>query len=202
MRTRFHRVRYWVRRLYPLFFLLLAITFGTVSLFALRNNNSQMATYRQAVYDADKSGDKAQLEAALKTLRHYVYNHMNTSLTSGNNAVYPPIQLQYTYERAQATQQEQLGQVNANLYHQAQEHCTAQHPGTAGAAIISCIEEYTAEHGITLGEIPDALYEFDFVSAKWSPDLAGWSIIITVLSLGIFLSTSLYRWWTKRALRP
>ena len=200
MHTRLHRVRHWVRRWYPLFFLLVAIVFGTVSLFALRNNNSQMAVYRQAVYDADKRGDAAELEAALRTLRHYVYNHMNTSLTSGNNAVYPPIQLQYTYERAQAAQQQQHGQVNANLYHQAQEHCTGQYPGSAGATIISCIEEYTAAHGITLSEIPDALYKFDFVSAKWSPDLAGWSVVITITSFGVFLFSSAYRWWAKRSL--
>lgn len=159
-----------------------------------------MAVYRQAVYDADKSGDSARLETALKTLRQYVYNHMNTSLTSGNNAVYPPIQLQYTYERAQAAQQQQLGQVNANLYHQAQEDCNNKYPGSTGAATISCIEQYTTDHGITLSEVPDALYKFDFVSAKWSPDLAGWSIVITVVSLGIFLTTSLYRWWVKRSL--
>lgn len=191
------RVGRYFRRIHPWYFLVLVIIFGTISVFALRQNNLTMATYREAVYAADKAGDTAKIETALHDLRSYVVNHMNTSLTSGTNAVYPPIQLKYTYERAQAAQQSKLGQINANLYHTAQQHCDANNPGETGAATIACIEQYAAAQGIQLGEIPDALYKFDFMSAKWSPDLAGWSIVLAGISLIAFAVSAFHHWLKK-----
>lgn len=191
------RVWRYFRRIHPWYFLVLVIIFGAISLFALRQNNMTMAKYREAVYSADKAGDTAKIEAALHDLRAYVVNHMNTSLTSGTNAVYPPIQLKYTYERAQAAQQSKLGQINANLYHTAQEHCDAANPGETGAETISCIEQYAAAQGIQLWEIPDALYKFDFMSAKWSPDLAGWSIVLAGISLIAFAVSAFHHWLKK-----
>jgi hypothetical protein len=175
----------------------LVIIFGGVSLFALRQNNLKMATYREAVYAADKTGDTAEIETALHNLRAYVVNHMNTSLTSGNNSVYPPIQLKYTYERVQTEQQAKLGQINANLYHAAQQQCETANPGETGAETIACIEQYAAAQGIQLGEIPDALYKFDFMSAKWSPDLAGWSIVLAGISLIAFAVSAFHHWLKK-----
>ena len=187
----------YFRRVHPWYFLALAVAFGAVSLFALRQNNLTMVKYREAVYAADQTGDTAQIETTLRDLRHYVVNHMNTSLTSGNNSVYPPIQLKYTYERVQAEQQAKLGQINANLYHSAQQQCEAENPGETGAETIACIERYAAAQGIQLGEIPDALYKFDFVSAKWSPDLAGWSLVLTGVSLIAFAVSSFHHWLKK-----
>lgn len=196
-KTDMRRVWRYFRRIHPWYFLVLAIIFGTISLFALRQNNFTMVKYREAVYAADKAGDAAKLETALYDLRTYVFNHMNTSLTSGNNSVYPPIQLKYTYERAQAEQQAKLGQINANLYHTAQQQCESENPGETGAETIACIEKYAAAEGIQLGEIPDALYKFDFMAAKWSPDLAGWSLVFTVLSLLAFGISAFHHWVKK-----
>lgn len=201
MRTkRLHQTWRYVRRIHPWYFLAIAIAFGTISLFALRNNNLQMVTLREAVYAADKAGDQAAIETALYELRVHVYSHMNTSLTSGANAVRPPIQLQYTYERAQAAQQSQLGQNNAGLYHEAQQACAVQGQAGSGAEAISCIENYVTARGVQLSNVPDGLYKFDFVSAKWSPDLAGWSLLIAVTSLVAFGISASYRWWAKRNL--
>ena len=191
------KIKRYLRHIHPWYFLLLAVIFGVVSVFALRHNNLTMATYRTAVYDADKAGDPARIEQALYNLRYYVVNHMNTSLTSGNDRVYPPIQLKYTYEREQAKQQSGIGQINAALYHDAQQSCEAAHHGEPGAAVIACIENYAASKGVQLSNIPDALYKFDFMSAKWSPDLAGWSIVATVVSLLVFAITAFRRWLRK-----
>ncbi len=199
-KKRLQRIWRYVHRIHPWYFLALTIVFGTISLFALRNNNLQMMRLRDAVFAADQSGDTAQLENALYSLRVHIYNHMNTSLTSGNNAVYPPIQLKYSYERAQAAQQAQLGQNNAGLYHEAQQSCTAQLPNATGAESISCIENYVSSRGVQLGNIPDGLYKFDFTSAKWSPDLAGWSLVVAILSGVVFIFSSTYRAWSKRNL--
>lgn len=197
-RKRLHQVWQYVRHLHPWYFLAIAVVFGTISLLALRSNNLRMVELRYAVYAADKDGDQATIEAALYDLRTHVYNHMNTSLTSGDNAVWPPIQLQYTYERAQANQQAQLGQNNAGLYHEAQQACAGQGTANNGSEAIACIESFVSARGVQLGNVPDGLYKFDFVSAKWSPDLAGWSLVITIGSLITFVLLASYRWWARR----
>lgn len=172
--------------------------FGMISVFALRNNNQTMVTLRDAVYEADKNG--GDVEGALFALRQYVFGHMNTSLASGPNAVHPPIQLKYTYERLQAAQQQQLGQDHSDIYGQAQKTCEAQGQSASAPTMITCIQSYTAAHGIELTPIPEGLYKFDFVSAKWSPDLAGWSLVITILCATVFIILSVYRWFMKHLL--
>lgn len=194
-----HHIWRYFRAVKPWYFLILAIVSGAICLFALRHNNVQMIRLRDAVYAADKnSGD---VEGALRDLRQYVYGHMNTSLASGPNAVHPPIQLKYTYERLEAAQQQQLAQTNSSLYNEAQHYCEQQDSTDfSGRNRVPCIENYVLSHGATLTPIPDALYKFDFVSAKWSPDLAGWSLVATVLSVLLFLLSAAYHWWAKKYL--
>jgi hypothetical protein len=189
-----HHVWRYLRRIHPWYFLALASIFGVLSLISLRHNNEHMVVLRDNVYAADKNG--TDTEGALRQLRQYVYAHMNTSLASGPNAVHPPIQLKYTYERLQQAQTSVLGQGNSTLYAQAQAYCESQ--SDIGAQVISCIQTYATSHGVDLAPIPAALYEFDFTSAKWSFDLAGWSIIVTVFSVLLLLVTSFYRWWNKK----
>ncbi len=170
--------------------------FGTVCLVSLRHNNEQMVRLRDGVYAADKNG--GDVEGALRRLRQYVYGHMNTSLSSGPNAVHPPIQLKYTYERLQQSQEQTLGQGNSTLYNQAVTYCDNQ--TTIGSEVISCIQQYASDHGAQLAIIPDSLYKFDFTSAKWSPDLAGWSLLLTGLATLGLLITAPYHWWAKKYL--
>lgn len=154
-----------------------------------------MVKLRSAVYQADEQG--GDVEKALRELRQYVYGHMNTSLASGSNAVHPPIQLKYTYERLQASQQKAMGQNNSALYGEAQKECDTEGQTATAQETINCIQDYTAARGLQLADIPDGLYKFDFVSAKWSPDLAGWSLVITVFSTVAFILTTLYRFAMK-----
>lgn len=191
-----HHVWRYLRGIRPWYFLIIAILFGIISLVSLRHNNEQMVRLRDAVYAADKNG--GDVEGALRTLRQYVYSHMNTSLASGPNAVHPPIQLKYTYERLQQAQANVIGQGNSALYQQAQSYCDAQ--TAIGSEVISCIQNYATTHGVDLTPIPASLYEFDFTSAKWSPDLAGWSLVLTVLFFLVFLISAPYYWWAKKNL--
>jgi len=156
-----------------------------VTVFALRHNNQQMLTLRQAVFTADeKNGD---VEGALRQLRQYVYAHMNTDLQTGKTSVYPPIQLEHTYARLLAAQQESAKQANQQIYTEAQSYCEKLHPESfSGGPRVPCIRDYVASKGVQLPTIPDSLYKFDFVSPRWSPDLAGWSLFVTVL-LGVLL---------------
>lgn len=155
-----------------------------------------MIRLRNAVYTADQNN--GNVETALRTLREYVYSHMNTSLASGPNAVHPPIQLKYTYERLEQAQESALGRGDSSLYQAAQNYCDGQ--SSEGSQVISCIQQYAANHGVQLAVIPPSLYEFDFVSARWSPDLAGWTLVLSVLSAVGFLVTAPYHWWAKKYL--
>jgi hypothetical protein len=197
-KRKLHHVWRYLRHVHPWYFLTIAILFGALSVFSLRHNNEQMIVLRDKVYAADKDG--GDVEGALRDLREYIYGHMNTSLASGANAVYPPIQLKYTYERLQAFQQQGLNQNNGALYGEAEKTCNEQGQTATAQETINCIENYAAAHGVQLADIPDALYKFDFISAKWSPDVAGWSLVVTFLSFTAFVLSAIYHWFMKRYL--
>ncbi|MFA5004448.1 MAG: hypothetical protein WC498_04200 [Candidatus Saccharimonadales bacterium] len=162
-KRRLHHAWTKFRKIHPWYFLVIAIISSAFCLVSLRRNNEHMVVLRDAVYAADKNA--GDVEGALQNLRHYVYSHMNTGLASGSNAVHPPIQLKYTYDRLVAAQPKQ-----------------------------------TATNGVQFAPIPDALYKFDFTAAKWSPDTAGWTMVIAVVSIILFLASAVYHWWIKRYL--
>lgn len=145
-----------------------------------------MVTLRAAVFKADE--ENSNTEEALRELREYVFAHMNTNLSSGPNSVKPPIQLKYRYERLAAAEKAAYDAANAKLVADAEATCVAQFPGSVfSQARLNCARDYAAAHPVTQRTIPDDLYKFDFVSPKWSPDLAGWSIVLAVLFLVLFI---------------
>ncbi len=177
-----HHFWTWFRRIQPRYFLALAIVSAVVCVFALRANNEHMIQLRNAVYTADQSnGNVAQ---ALENLQKYIYGHMNTDLAAGPNAVHPPIQLKYTYDRLVVADNVRVQTANAHLYTDAQTYCQELIPtGFSGRYRESCINQYVTTHGAKPATIPKNVYEFDFVAPKWSPDLAGWSLVATILLL-------------------
>ena len=150
-----------------------------ITTISLRHNNQTMADLRQAVYTADEqNGD---VEGALRELRQYVYAHMNTDL-SVDSSVYPPIQLKHTYDRLVAAEQDTARQANTAIYTEAQHYCERLHPQSfSGGPRVPCINEYVASHGVSIPTVPDSLYKFDFVSPSWSPDVAGFSLVLTTI---------------------
>ncbi len=175
-------------------FLILTVISLIVSIFALRANNLEMANLRQALYVADKNN--LNVPQALDNLQKYVTSHMNTSLTNGNSSVYPPIQLKYTYQRLLNQQGQTLNNNNSQIYTEAENYCQAKIPnGFSGRYRVPCIEQYISSHKLTVPNIPASLYEFDFVSPSWSPDLAGWSLVATAfLGLCFFVRIALNFW--------
>lgn len=176
---------FWRTKLRPVnivILLALCIVSAAISVFALRSNNLEMVKLRDQVYQADKNN--GDVEGALQKLRAYVYAHMNTGLTNGNDSVYPPIQLKYTYERLQQAAQAQAQKDNGAIYTEAQKYCEQQDSTDfSGRNRVPCIESYVTSHGVQVKTIPDAMYKFDFVSPTWSPDIAGFSLLLTVLLL-------------------
>lgn len=158
-------------------FLLASVT----AILALRQNNLTMIQLRNDVYVADEKNQ--DVEAALQRLRSYVHGHMNTKLAQGSDAVYPPIQLKYTYQRLQDAEKARVQQSSATVYTDAQAYCERQNSTDfSGRNRVPCIEKYVNEHPVAKEQaIPDAMYKFDFYSPSWSPDFAGFAVVIAVL---------------------
>lgn len=180
-----------VRWIKPWYFLALAVLSGVVCVFALRANNEHMVVLRNDVYKADKAN--SGIQQSLQALQAYVTAHMNTDLTAGNTSIYPPIQLTDTYARLVAAQNQRLEDANKGLYTAAQKHCEAlNHVDFSGHNRVPCIEQYVKQHGSDAKPapaIPEDLYKFSFASPVWSPDLAGWSMVVTALSGLLFVVT-------------
>ena len=173
----------WSERVKPVRTIYLFIAFliaVTICVMALRENNLGMVTRRDAVYLADEKGE--HVEEALRELRSYVYNHMNTRLASGESPVYPPIQLKYTYQRLVEAEQKRASEAGAKIYTDAQAYCESLYPDSfSGGPRVPCIQKYVSDHGVQTHKIPDSMYKFDFISPTWSPDLAGWSFAASVI---------------------
>lgn len=178
-----HRLWAAIRPIKVWYLLAAFLVCAAVAVLALRNNNLTMIKLRQAVYTADEKNQ--DVEGALQHLRSFVYAHMNTNLATGNDAVYPPIQLKYTYQRLQDAEKVRVQQASGAIYSEAQSYCEQQNSTDfSGRNRVPCIEQYVTEHGGAKAKtIPDAMYKFDFISPSWSPDLAGFSVAIASILL-------------------
>ncbi|MEO5627735.1 MAG: hypothetical protein ABIQ89_02505 [Candidatus Saccharimonadales bacterium] len=186
----------------PWYFLMIAAVFGLISIYALRQNNLNMIHLREQVYQSDKNNDNT--EVALRNLREYVYAHMNTDLASGDNTIYPPLQLKYSYERALEAAKGPATDPDTKVYSDAQADCEQRFPrGLSGSGRIPCIQEYISSHGIQdAAFLPNAaLYQFNFVSPDWSPDLAGFSLVLAAVFSALFVIRWISERWLQAELR-
>lgn len=161
------------------------------SVYGLRQNNLRMVELRSAVFQADK--DDGDIEGALRALRDHVINHMNADLT--RDTVFSivgekPIQLAYEYYRDAITNYQAVlvgNQDNLAVLGAARQVCEVEEIDIAQR--LSCVNEQVVERGgqnfPRLDPPSKDFYVFDFESPGWSPDLAGFSII--VFGVGIFL---------------
>jgi hypothetical protein len=186
------------RKLRPIsywYFLLLFVVFGVIGAFALRQNNLTAIRLRDQVAKVDK--ENGDVEMALRELRAHVYGHMNANLSSGTG-IQHPVQLKYRYERLVAAEKARVDNANKNIYTKAQRYCERKYPAsTSGGPRVPCIAEYVTKNGEKQKSIPDDLYKFDFVSPIWSPDLAGFSILLSGIFLLLFLIPFGMERWLK-----
>jgi hypothetical protein len=173
----------------PVYFLYFAVLLSIICVVSLRDNNEHMIKLRNNVFTADKSD--TNVTSSLQKLQAYVTHHMNTNLSAGTGSVYPPIQLKYTYQRLLDDESASAASSNLGLYTQAQTYCQGQIPtGFSGRYRVPCIEQFVESHDQqSLPTIPTSLYEFDFISPKWSPDLAGITMLLAALSLVVFVTS-------------
>lgn len=186
------KVSYW-------YFLILAVIAGVIAIFALRQNNLGAVRLRDHVLQVDK--DNGDIETALRELRTYTYSHMNSSLAS-STAAYPPIQLKYRYERLVAAEQARITEASKgnNTIAEAQAYCERTEPDSFfGRGRLPCVQRYIETHpdgqSVTPTAIPDSLYKFDFAAPVWSPDLAGWSLVLSGLFGLLFVVRVALEFW-------
>jgi len=171
---------------------------GTIAIFALRHNNLEMLRLRQDITIADENG--AGVESALQALRQHVYTHMNTDLTSGGAGIRPPIQLSKTYERLVSAERGRVAAINNNVSSDAVAVCEARFPvGQLTGGRVQCVQDYVLQNGVHEQPITKELYQFDFVSPFWAPDLAGWSLAAAAIFFVLFVFRfGLEKWFQKR----
>jgi len=166
------RIKTW-----QLVVLLILVAF--ISATFLRLNNIGMVERRAAVIAADKEGNGGIIINRLYDLQRYVNDHMNTDLGRG-------VYLESSYSRdVQTWQASQYGDANpnGNIYKKAQEICAPRF-SSYSAAYLQCTTDELAKFPAAAG--PDAntnkprqeLYIHSFASPLWSPDFAGWSLVL------------------------
>ncbi|HSW80865.1 MAG TPA: hypothetical protein VLG40_00575 [Candidatus Saccharimonas sp.] len=162
-------------------FVLLVVLVGA-SAFFLRQNNLQMLTLRNLVVKADE--DNVDVDKSLLNLQHYVTSHMNTNLGSG-------VALQHSYERAYTAAVDAAANSTnpqATIYTQVELECRPVYQSTHSfPAYTSCAHDKLSQ--LTPGQDPLAnikapssdLYVFNFASPLWSPDVAGFTVVLTIV---------------------
>lgn len=168
--------------------LILLIIAGYISATFLRLNNIGMIERRSAVMVADKSGDNKILQTRLYDLQRYVSAHMNTSMGKG-------VYLISSYKRdSQAMYDNATNEsnTNGNIYKKVQDVCAPRFSRWS-EVYVQCVRDELAKYPdgkdlVSSVALPRAdTYLHSFVSPLWSPDFAGWSVLIFMVILAMII---------------
>lgn len=169
------RVKTW-----QLFILL--ILAALISATFLRLNNIEMVERRNAVRISDERGATADLENNLFSLQRHSAAHMNAS----SGVIY----LQHSYNRdtdkAIKDAQRANSQIGANdVLDKADAACKRQYTGN-WMAYVQCVAseqaKYPASSNIQKAKFPNSeMYRHEYLSPFWTPDFAGWSLVVCVI---------------------
>lgn len=178
---RLQRVRTWQLVVVLFLMLFIAATF-------LRLNNIGMVQRREAVIVADKEGDTQTIQNRLADLRAYVSAHMNT----GGNRVY----LEEEYARHKAARVQEAVRANTSekevINKKVDDICKPRYSGYNQGYVDCFAQEYAkyapGKDPVSSVKPPEAeLYRAEFISPLWSPDFAGFSIVVCILLLLVII---------------
>lgn len=157
-----------------------ALVYTTASaVFALRENNAKSGELYQSLQAADTAG--VGVEEALIALQTHVNTHMNASPLPqlGDNA---PVQLSQSYQRAKIAEQARATSERERVNAEAIAYCEAQFGRSNLVTRTQCVADYSTAHPVQSEREPVAdLYRYDFISPMWTPDRAGWLIVVSVI---------------------
>ena len=140
----------------------------------LRLNNINMIERRSSVLKADLVGMNSVTQDRLYDLQRYVTAHMNTDMGKG-------IYLESAYKRDVRSAYEGASATN-NIYKKAQEVCAPKFTSWSEAYVQCTIGELAKYPGSNSLKLPIAdTYLHVFSSPVWSPDFAGFSVLISVV---------------------
>lgn len=168
--------------------------------YLLRQNNLKMVKLRNDVVAADARGSGVQ--EALEALNAHVFKHMNTKIVR-------PIELVHTYNRETQAAVESSKQIGSpEDYAQAIATCKAR--GIPDASQAQCAIDYLVGTGRATGQnaptLPDkTLFTYSFASPRWTPDAAGFAVLLTVV-IALWLLVRLVEFiavklWLRRRIR-
>lgn len=176
---RLQRVKTW--QLVALLFVM-----GFIAATFLRLNNVGMVQARDAVLNADKGSDPLVTQTRLYDLQRYASAHMNASMGT--------IYLEGQYHRDSQKAIDAAANdsnANGNVFQKVQDICVPKyaHLGDYSQAYQQCVitelnNFSPANSPASEVKLPRAdQYRFSFVSPLWSPDFAGFSVLICLLIL-------------------
>lgn len=160
--------------------LILLLITGFLAATFLRLNNIDMTQRRDAVLTADTSGDETTIQSRLYDLQRYTATHMNAS----TGIFY----LEGEYKREAQRRVDQAkndANSNGNVFVKAEAVCKPQFT-VWSEAYVQCFADQLAKYppspnlaeNVTLPDV--ALYRHVYEAPLWSPDFAGWSVIVCV----------------------
>lgn len=170
---RLRQIKTWQLLVLLLLMIFISATF-------LRLNNIEMSQRRAAVLAADKTGDKEAVKNRLIELQRYVSAHMNANM----GTLYLKEQYERDSQAANAAAAEES--VQGDIYNKVQDICAPRyaHLGRYSQAYQQCVltevKKYPQGENLTSKlKLPKAdNYRHSFVSPLWSPDFAGFSVLI------------------------
>ncbi|MDB5167109.1 MAG: hypothetical protein JWN26_254 [Candidatus Saccharibacteria bacterium] len=160
---------------------ILLILAGFLAATFLRLNNIGMVERRAAVQAADDGGNSDTIINRLYDLQRFVTAHMNADMGKGVYLVSSykrDVQVAYTKASSDTNP-------NGNIYEKAQEVCAPKFTRWSEAYVqctTSELAKYPAAANLEAAvNLPHAdSYLYDYVSPLWSPDFAGWSVLVCV----------------------
>ncbi|MBP6037738.1 MAG: hypothetical protein KA604_00175 [Candidatus Saccharimonas sp.] len=177
------KVKTWQLALLLVLMLFITATF-------LRLNNIGMVERRNAVSAADKSGNIEYISARIYDLQRYSAAHMNAD----TGTFY--LQEQYNRDAQKAlsdTANSSVESARANA--EAEAVCHPQFRGYSSAymqCFLAELAQYPSAETLPEPKLPDpALYRYGFVSPLWSPDFAGWSVLVCIFIILVIIGRGL-----------
>ena len=160
--------------------LVLLVIVAFVAATFLRLNNIGMVQRRDAVLSADKSGDTAAMTNRLYDLQRYAASHMNAN----TGQFYLEQQYKRDVEKA-VTEASVVTNPNSNINVEVDNICRSRFSSYSQAWVQCFVEELSkypaAPNPENQATLPKAdLYRYSFISPRWSPDFAGWSVVVCV----------------------
>lgn len=181
---------------WQLVLIFLLMSFVSASL--LRLNNVGMIERRDAVMTADQSCDKEVIKNRLYDLQRYVSGHMNTDLGSRGVALENLYNCDY---QNIMKEQQQYHNENGNIFKKVQDICAPKYSSNS-QGYKDCVNTELAnfpqgQELVDIVNLPTEPYYHSFASPRWSPDFAGFAVLITAL-VGVII---ILRWVSVLVIR-